>query len=171
MIATLDCLDDRDLLRMAYRIAMRYSDDQDTRNGAVVVSTEAAVHLAVGANRLPDGVEFKPERISREGGKYQFMEHAERDAIFNALQMGVDTVGATLYVPWYACDNCARAIIGAGITEVVGHKQMFDKTPDRWKASIEAGNQMMDDAGVRRRLFDGEIGDCESLFDGAIWYP
>jgi dCMP deaminase len=49
------------------------------------------------------------------------MEHAERDAIYKAAFVGMQTEGATLYVPWFACADCARAIIAAGITRVVGN--------------------------------------------------
>lgn len=45
--------------------------------------------------------------------------HSEVDAICNAAKMGVDLLGATIYVTRYPCEACARAIGEAGIKEVV----------------------------------------------------
>jgi dCMP deaminase len=103
------------------------------------------------------------------------MEHAERDTILKAANKGIKTEGATLYVPWYDCADCARAIIEAGIVRVVGHKQMFDKTPERWKASIADGDIMLDEAGVMRDVLNianvAVPGEFQVLFDGEYWTP
>jgi hypothetical protein len=40
-----------------------------------------------------------------------------------AAGRGVSTHGATLYGPWFACRECARATIFGGIKEVVGHAE------------------------------------------------
>ena len=156
-------------LRLAYRSAAALSDDPSTFNGAVLVTANGAQAIT-GANHFPKGVLKKPERLERPK-KYAFMEHAERDVILKAAREGICTEGATLYVPWYACADCARAIIGAGIIRVVGHKQMFDKTPERWRASIEDGDAMLDDAGITREQYDGPISGVRVLFDSEWWTP
>lgn len=45
--------------------------------------------------------------------------HSEVDAITRAAKWGVSTVGATAYVTRYPCEACARALVAAGISEVV----------------------------------------------------
>jgi len=49
--------------------------------------------------------------------------HAEENAIINAAREGISTVGSTLYlwgkVPSEPCYRCRRAIINAGIKEVI----------------------------------------------------
>ena len=155
-------------LRLAYCAAAAGSDDPSTHNGAVLVLPTGFSFS--GSNHFPRGVIKSADRLERPK-KYAYMEHAERDVILKAALAGGMTKGATLYVPWYACADCARAIIGAGISRVVGHKQMFDKTPERWRASIADGYAMLDEAGVIREQYDGSVGGVRVLFDGEWWTP
>lgn len=160
-----------DYLWLAYRYASTHSDDPSTHNGAVLVPLQG--DIIYGTNHFPRGVLKTPDRLERPK-KYAYMEHAERDTILKAADNGVQTRGATLYVPWYACADCARAIIEAGIIRVVGHKQMFDKTPERWRVSIADGDIMLDEAGVMRDVLDvADVshGEFKVLFDGAYWSP
>lgn len=163
---------DLDYLYAAYRYASTHSQDPSTHNGAVLVTVDGT--KIFGANHFPRGVRTEADRFERPK-KYAYMEHAERDVVYKAASAGIKTDGATLYVPWYACADCARAIIEAGIFRVVGHQQMFDKTPDRWKASIADGDVMLAEAGVICDKLDcerlAEPGEFEVLFDGAYWTP
>lgn len=45
--------------------------------------------------------------------------HSEVDAIGRAAKLGFKTEGATIYVTRYPCEACARAIVSAGISEVI----------------------------------------------------
>jgi dCMP deaminase len=45
--------------------------------------------------------------------------HAEINALLNAARAGRRTLGATLYCTTYPCGECAKAIVTAGIYEVV----------------------------------------------------
>lgn len=45
--------------------------------------------------------------------------HSEVDAITRAATWGIPTVGAVAYVTRYPCEACARALVAAGISEVV----------------------------------------------------
>jgi len=164
MEASVEC----DLLRNAYRIADTYSDDPHTKNGAVLVNRHGEV-IGTGANCLPIGVETR-DRLVRPK-KYSFIEHAERNAIFAACRQGECTNGGVLYCPWFACADCARAIIQAGIRLVIGHKQMFDRADDRWCESIAYGNEMLREAVIETRLYDGKIGGVTNLFNGERWEP
>jgi dCMP deaminase len=134
------------------------SPDTSTQNGAVLVSADDRKILGYGCNRLPDGVEVNDARLERPA-KYRFTEHAERNAIYHAAQQGNATLGTTLYVPWYACADCGRAIIQAGIKRVVGHdcyRQWYESDgeelndPNRmsWDDSIADAVTMMQEAGV-----------------------
>jgi dCMP deaminase len=79
--------------------------------------------------------------------------------------MGVATAGATLYCPWFACTDCARAIIQAGITEVVGLISLRNATPARWLLNVEMAEKMLEEAGVSQRLLAGSVG-VTIRFDG-----
>lgn len=130
-------------LRAAYREAAR-SRDASTQNGAVLVRLGKSGY---GCNDLHPKWADTPDRRERPG-KYLWTEHAERAAIFDAASRGVDTGGATLYVCWAACADCARAIVFAGVRRVVRHwHPAMDARPD-WAASCAVGDQMFAEAGV-----------------------
>jgi deoxycytidylate deaminase len=69
--------------------------------------------------------------------------HAEANAIIQAARHGVATLGATLYVTGAPCLMCARAIVNAGIAEVVF---MQDR---RYNPEDSLG--LLGEAGVRVR--------------------
>jgi deoxycytidylate deaminase len=47
------------------------------------------------------------------------MLHAEMDALLDCTKRGIATNGAEMYVTTFPCHNCAKHIIGSGITRVV----------------------------------------------------
>lgn len=150
-------IDDLIMLREAYGEAVKYSTDPSTQNGAVLVDYTHAV-VARGANHFPVGVRETPERWERPA-KYQYVEHAERNSIFDAARRGVGTNGLVMYCPWFACSDCARAIIQAGISEVVGHSTpIHGEGSATWKQSIEAAYRMFEESRVRFRHVEGTLG-------------
>ena len=102
-----------------YTLANRLSTDKSTQNGAFIVDRNGQI-IASGANHFPKGVENLPERWIRPV-KYKYVEHAERNAVYDAARNGVKTDGCTMYAAWAACSDCARAIIQSGIKRVVTH--------------------------------------------------
>lgn len=154
--------DDIEHLREVYRFASAASDDPDTQNGALIITRDGR-HV-FGSNTLPTGVSLKESRLERPE-KYLWIEHAERDAIYAAAKRGLCLYGATMYCPWYACPECARAIIGSGIKEVIGHDKPFIITPPRWKDLIAKAKVMLFEAGVTMRVVSGDIG-VAVRFDG-----
>lgn len=154
---------DIDWLRLAFAAAAEHSHDPSTQNGAILVPAGAA-YASVAANELPRGVRKSPERLERPA-KYRWIEHAERNAIYAAARMGSKTAGATLYCCWFACPECARAIIQAGVREVVGHVLPRSLTPPRWEPEVTAGEALLAEAGVAMRWLAGGMG-VTILFDG-----
>ena len=156
-------------LKLAFHIAATESEDISTQVGAVLVNMSGSI-IGIGANRYPAKILRLPERFKRPE-KYIYIEHAERNAIYAAAQKGYATYGSTMYASWFACADCARAIIAAGVQHVIGYKPMFDDyTQPRWQASIQAGNTMLDEAGVTRTYYEGTaIQGVEILFDGMRW--
>ena len=140
-------------LRIAAHVAQTQSDDPHTQNGAVLVTEQGIVVSA--ANQLPRGVVIAPSRLDRPT-KYMYVEHAERNAIYTAARQGLPTKRATLYCPWFACADCARAIICAGITEVVGLAHPPAHGP--WQESCDRGDEMFREAGVVYRRLEEKLG-------------
>jgi len=148
-----------DWLRLAATTAAEASEDTSTQNGAVLAPVEGFV--ATAANHYPSGL--RP-RVARPA-KYRYIEHAERAAIYAAARHGTETGGSTLYCLWFACPDCARAIICAGVREVVGHVVPRQATPDRWLEQVLAGESMLREAGVGMRWLAEPLG-VTIKFDG-----
>lgn len=157
-------IDEESCLRYACQYASLHSDDMWTQVGAVFVSDGRVV---AAANKLPDGVRRLPGRLQERETKYRFIEHAERGVIYKAARLGIATDGGRLYCPWFACTDCARAIICAGVREVVGLISLRVATPDRWEADVSLAERMLSESGVSMRWLAGEIGETV-LFDGRI---
>ncbi len=172
----MDQWSEHDFLRRAYIHARDYSIDPSTQCGAVLVPAGNDTNLVTfGTNRFPQGVKCTPELLADRVQKYFRIEHAERDAILKAARQGFPTDNATLYCPWYACSECAKAIIGAGIRRVVGHTTVMEMTPVRWMATIREADEMLDEAGVKRVYLEGDLFDGDPayrvLFNGGFWIP
>jgi dCMP deaminase len=157
-----------DNLRNAYAIA-RQSKDQSNQNGAILWLD--GVLLTTGANNFPLGVEVTEERMERPL-KYNFIEHAERNALYSAARAGKSTFGATLYCPWVACADCARGIIQCGISAVITHGPRLDMTPERWKESVDLALGMLDEARVPVIRYEGVLFNTEPVIvNGNLWDP
>lgn len=157
-------------MRMAYRIAT-LSPDPSTQNGAVIVSPSGVI-LGTGCNTFPRGVAALNERLERPL-KYKMIEHAERSAIFNAV--GRLVYGSTMICPWAACSDCARAIIGSGITTLVVHEKLAQQERVsqgiQWDADIAVAMEMLDEAGVKVEYLKGDLGGPIVLHSGELFVP
>jgi len=140
---------DERFMLLAHQIA-KWSKESGRRVGAVVVGPDKEIR-STGFNGFPRGVrDDVPQRHSREtGAKYLWSSHAERNAIYNAARIGVPLKGCVMYVPWFPCVECAKAIIQAGITEVVAYSPNFAEP--RWGADFELVQVMFSEAGITVR--------------------
>jgi dCMP deaminase len=147
------------------------SNDQSTKNGAILVKGLDPLPLAQGVNHFTPGFDDTDEALHARPRKYEITEHAERAAIYDAAANGVSTYGLTMVCPWACCTDCARAIVLAGIRVVVAHKQAADKTPERWQAEVDAGIDICKRGGVKFVYLDAKIGRVKNLFSGEVWLP
>ena len=126
-------------------LAAERSKDPSTQVGACIVDTDNRI-LSTGYNGFPHGCsddEFPWNRNENEGEtKYQFVVHAELNAILNSR--GKNLTGSKLYVALFPCNECAKAIIQAGVSEVVYLSDKYRNTP-----STIASRRMLDAAGVK----------------------
>lgn len=135
-------------MELAFLIAS-WSKDPSTKTGAVVVGPDREIR-STGYNGLVRGADDDiPERLERPT-KYDFFEHAERNAIYNACLTGTSLKGCVLYATHAPCTDCARAIIQAGIKMVVTNKMIIDEnTPSgTWRDRLDYSAQMFREAGV-----------------------
>lgn len=146
-------------MSMAYLVASR-SPDESTHSGCVIVAHDNTI-TSIGYNGLPRNVANTPERQERPL-KYQMMEHAERNAIYNAGRNGVPLQGCKLYINWLPCSDCARAIIQAGISHVVIHHQgqlafNLSRNDTVWAKDHDMVVDMLNEGGVTVQWYDGPV--------------
>lgn len=125
--------------------ASKYSDDPDTQTGcAIFESATDWNYLTSGSNRLPRGIEKTQERITRPE-KYNWIEHAERTAIYG--QRAHDLSDGIMFLNWYPCADCARAIVAVGLSELV-----YIIKPERMsdpRYGFEASTKILQAGGVK----------------------
>lgn len=151
------------------------SKDRSTGVGAIIVGPDHEQRSS-GFNGFPRKVDDNVECRHDRPLKYEFTEHAERNAIYNAARMGTPVDGCVMYLNWWPlpCPDCARAVIQSGIIEVIGPDRPFKSgtkttltklidgtdpkgTPIDWHKSFETTKQMFEEAGVKVTVI--EIGD------------
>ncbi len=150
-------------LREAYDLAA-LSTDRSTQNGAIIVRPETGEIIGYGFNSVHHNFEQHDERFQRPS-KYDWTEHAERAAIYDAAKLGHSTNGAWMFCAWAACKDCARAIVYSGITCLVRYHHPGMAGHHSWSDSILIGDQMMYEARIQVSSWLTPIGK-EILFDG-----
>ena len=136
-------------------LAAKRSKDPSTQVGACIVD-KANVILATGYNGFPKGCSDDEFPWDREGEitKYPYVVHAELNAILNA--QGKDLRDARIYVALFPCNECAKAIIQSGISEVVYLSDKYADTP-----GVKASKLMLKTAGVKLTKFEPKMESLE----------
>ena len=129
--------------------AMR-SKDPSTQVGACIVSEDNKI-LSVGYNGFPKGCSDEEFPWVKQGEiyetKYSYVTHSELNAILN--YRGGSLEGSRLYVTLFPCNECAKAIIQAGIKTVVYASDKNADTPE-----VRASKRMMNAVGIRYYKYD-----------------
>lgn len=148
---------DEYFMGVAYLSSMR-SKDPNTQVGACIVSPKNKI-LSMGYNGLPIGCsddEFPWNRVEKDPvlNKYFYTTHSELNAILN--YRGGSLEGSKMYVTLFPCNECAKAIIQAGITKIVYADDKYDDTP-----AVVASKKMLDAAGVEYKKYEFSGGKIE----------
>lgn len=70
--------------------------------------------------------------------------HAEMNAILQCSIHGISTTGATAYVTNMPCTNCAKALIGAGVKEIVIFSDYHDTLASEFCAKAKVKIRKLD---------------------------
>lgn len=123
------------------------SKDPGTQVGACIVNKQHKI-VGTGYNGLPIGCNDDEFPWDKQGNfldtKYPYVCHAELNAILNNI--GMNLQGCTIYTALFPCNECAKAIIQAGITEVVYLSDKYNG-----QDSAVASRRMLETAGVTCR--------------------
>lgn len=141
-------------------LSARRSKDPSTQVGACIVNNQNKI-VGAGYNGLPIGCDDDEFPWQKEGGfletKYPYVCHAELNAILNNI--GIDLHGCRIYTALFPCNECSKAIIQAGIKEVIYLSDKYNGN-DVFKAS----RLMLEKAGVQFRKVVARIEKLELSF-------
>ena len=141
---------DRRWLELATLIS-GWSKDRSRGVGCVFVGSANQI-LSTGYNGLPRGIDDNVDERHERPEKYDWTEHAERNAIFNAARTGTPLQGSTTYVSLFPCVACARALIQVGADTLVAPAPDLDD--ERWGREFEVSVSMLNEAGITLRLLE-----------------
>ena len=135
-------MNDKYYMRISKKIS-RCSYDPNTKVGACIVGRFGNIK-GTGYNCFPKNTKFT---WNREGKwlytKYPFVVHAELNAILNSRK---NLKGCRIYVTLFPCNECAKAIVQAGIKEVIYLEDKYINTD-----SVKAAKTIFTKAGVKYR--------------------
>jgi dCMP deaminase len=134
----------------AAREAATGSPNKVRQVGAVIVARDGTEIAA--CNTFPPGVRDLPERHEGDG-RFVWMEHAERNAIFAATRRGVALEGAHITTTFFPCIDCARAIVLAGFACVDTPPPALDDAV--WGAAFLRSQVILEEGGVEMRWLEG----------------
>ena len=130
------------------KLSARRSKDPNTQVGACIVSEDNKI-LSMGYNGFPRGCsdeEFpwgkELEATDPYNAKYLYSTHSELNAILN--YRGGSLEGSKIYVTLFPCNECAKAIIQAGIKTIIYEEDKYADSP-----SVRASKRTLNAAGVR----------------------
>lgn len=112
-------------IEMAKLVAKR-SKDPRTQVGAIIVKNNHV--LGIGYNGEPKDFSYKFNWYTEE--KYDYVIHAELNAIANACSIGANVNGADIYLTTSPCHNCILLLIQHQIKNVyyINKYKDFDLT-------------------------------------------
>ena len=131
-------------------ISAERSKDPNSQVGACIVDENNKI-VSMGYNGAPIGYDDDNNMTWDRVGdfldtKYAYVCHSELNAILNSK---VPVRGCKLYVTLFPCNECAKAIIQAGITELVYLSDKYDQTPGNI-----ASKKMLDTCGIKYTKYE-----------------
>lgn len=130
-------------------LSSKRSKDPNTGVGACIVGSDNRI-LSLGYNGMPMGCSDDVFPWEREGSaletKYVFVCHAELNAILNYNRGSLK--GSRIYTTLFPCNECTKAIIQSGVSEVIYMEDKYAATD-----SVLAAKMMMKAAGVTFREY------------------
>ena len=132
-------------------LSAKRSKDPSTQVGACIASMDNNV-VTMGYNGMPIGINDEDLPWKRQGvddldNKYLYVCHAEFNAILNSY---APVKGCKIYVTLFPCNECAKALIQAGIKEVI---YLEEKYPD--SIQDRASKRLLMMAGIPFRKYVG----------------
>ncbi len=115
---------DEYFINMLDSIAVK-SNDPNTKCAAIIIGQNNNI-ISTGYNGFPRGANDHDKAKWQKPEKYFWVEHAERNAIYNAALNGTKLESTILYASHFPCIDCARGIVNSGIIRVIVSNKNLD---------------------------------------------
>ncbi|GAV80773.1 dCMP_cyt_deam_1 domain-containing protein [Cephalotus follicularis] len=152
-------------MAIAFLSAQR-SKDPNRQVGACLVSKNGVI-LGIGYNGFPRGCSDdklpwakKSKTDNPLETKYLYVCHAEVNAILNTNH--ASAAGQRLYVTMFPCNECAKIIIQAGVSEVV---YFVEKRSNNSDIVYIASHKLLSMAGIKVRKHQPQMNQILLKFD------
>jgi dCMP deaminase len=139
---------DIDALMNLAKAAAKHSPNKVRQVGAVIQLRDAG-DLISACNTFPEGVADHGWRHEGDG-RFVWMEHAERNAIYAAARSGRSLMGAAIASTFFPCIDCARAIVQTGIRTLTTYEPPLDDPV--WGMAFPRSRVILEEGGVTLRL-------------------
>ena len=140
--------------RLARAQADLFSKDPSTKVGAILLAPGSLQVLSLGYNGMPRGINEAIQERWQRPVKYKYVEHAERNALYNACRHGTPIEGSIAVITMFPCSDCARALIQSGVRTVVAPPPQDTSTGGRWAEDHAVSSEMLAEAGVEVVLME-----------------
>ena len=126
--------------------------------GAIIVKERRI--LATGYNGVPTGLRhcnvtgcLREKLNVPSGQRHEICRglHAEQNALLQAARYGIDIEGSSIYITTQPCVVCAKMRSNAGRSEIIYRNPYPD----------ELAMQMLEESGIKMRIFDGQTSKTE----------
>lgn len=156
--------------QLASHLAENFSKDTSTKVGAIFLAPDSHQILSMGYNGMPRHFdESQPNRWERPK-KYMYVEHAERNAIYNACRNGVSLENSIAFITLFPCADCMRGLIQSGVKSIITQKPNLEC--DRWGSHFEASLEMAQECGITLHYINEQTNDQITLnADGTYSIP
>lgn len=135
---------------LAYLVSLK-SKDRSTKVGCVITTQDNRI-VSTGYNGLVRGMDDGKDEYYDRPLKYEVFEHSERNAIFNAVNLGHSLKDCKIYITGFPCTDCARAIVQSGISSVIIHDVLSEDFKKRWAEKMEIAKIIFQEGGVKVRF-------------------
>lgn len=115
--------------------------------GAIIVKSGSII--SSGFNNFPNNVDSSKKERYEKPERFLWIEHAERNAIYNAAKNGINIDGAEMYISAHLpCPDCTKAIINSGIKKIIVNPGSGPDT-EPWISYRKISTQMLKEANIQ----------------------
>ena len=136
---------------MAKFMAETFSKDPSTKVGAILLYSDTLQIISTGYNGFPRGISDTEERWEWPT-KYDYVVHAEANALYNACRNGANTKGAIAVVTKFPCSKCSLALAQSGIRSIATPSPNLESS--KWGSDFAKSIEILKEVGIETIYID-----------------